>query len=85
MALCKHFIQVVPFVYALQCLTGKVDNNTGRISHLTGLSRFEHQVWCPASIQVACGSSQALEQVSFIIPHLLSCLIYCVCPPVPNW
>jgi len=26
MALGKHLIQAVPFVYALQCLTGKVDN-----------------------------------------------------------
>jgi len=23
----KHLVQAVPFVYALQCLTGKVDNN----------------------------------------------------------
>jgi len=27
MALGKHLVQAVPFVYALQCLTGKVDNN----------------------------------------------------------
>jgi len=27
MALGKHLIQAVSFVYALQCLTGKVDNN----------------------------------------------------------
>jgi len=27
MALGKHLIQAVPFVYALQCPTGKVDNN----------------------------------------------------------
>jgi len=27
MALGKHLIQAVPFVYALQCLTGNVDNN----------------------------------------------------------
>jgi len=32
MALGKHLVQAVPFVYALQCLTGKVDNNnTGAI------------------------------------------------------
>jgi len=43
--------------------TGKVDNNTGRIPPLAGLSRFDHQVWCLASIRVACGTSQALEQV----------------------
>jgi len=35
MALGKHLVQAVPFVYALQCLTGKVDNNTGRISPLS--------------------------------------------------
>jgi len=34
MVLGKHLIQAVPFVYALQCLTGKVDksnnnNNAG--------------------------------------------------------
>jgi len=27
MALGKHLVQAVPFVYALQCLTGKVDDN----------------------------------------------------------
>jgi len=27
MALGKRLVQAVPFVYALQCLTGKVDNN----------------------------------------------------------
>jgi len=27
MALGKHLVQAVPFVYALQCQTGKVDNN----------------------------------------------------------
>jgi len=27
MALGKHLVQAVPSVYALQCLTGKVDNN----------------------------------------------------------
>jgi len=57
-------------------VTGKVDNNTGRIPPLAGLSRFDHQVWHLASIWVACGSSQALKQVFFITPRLLSCLIY---------
>jgi len=69
-------VQAVPFVYALQYPTGKVDNNTGRIPPLAGLSRFDHQVWHLAGIWVACGSSQALELVFFITPHLLSCLIY---------
>jgi len=66
----------------LKCLTGKVDNNTGRIFPLAGLSRFDNQVWRLvgirlAGIQVACGSSQALEQVLFhysifiVLPHLL--------------
>jgi len=27
MALGKHLVQAMPSVYALQCLTGKVDNN----------------------------------------------------------
>jgi len=27
MALGRHLVQAVPFVYAPQCLTGKVDNN----------------------------------------------------------
>jgi len=27
MALGKHLVQAVPFVYALQCQTGKVNNN----------------------------------------------------------
>jgi len=76
MALGKHLVRVVSFVHALQCLTGKVDNITGRIPPLAGLSRFDHQVWCLAGIQVACGSSQALEQVFFITSHLLSRLIY---------
>jgi len=31
MALGKHLIQAVPFVYALQCPTGKVDNNKNNI------------------------------------------------------
>jgi len=76
MALSKHLVQAVPFVYTLQCLTGKVDNNTGRITPLAGLSRFDHQVWRLAGIRVTCGSSQTLEQVFFITPHLLSYLIY---------
>jgi len=52
-------------------------NNTGRIPSLAGLSRFDHQVWRLAGIRVACGSSQALEQVFFhystfiVPPHLL--------------
>ena len=33
-----------PFVYALQCLTGKDDNNTVRISTLAGVFGFDHQV-----------------------------------------
>ena len=41
-----------PFVYALQCLTGKVDNNTDRIPSSAGLSRLDHQVWCVAGIRV---------------------------------
>jgi len=32
MALGKHLIQAVPFVYALQALTGKVDNNNNILS-----------------------------------------------------
>jgi len=78
MPLGKHLIQAVPFVYALQCLTGKVDNNTGKISPLADLSRFDHQVWRLAGIRVACNSSQALDQVGFfhcstfiVLPHLL--------------
>ena len=27
----KHLVQAVPFVYALQCLIGKVDNNNTSI------------------------------------------------------
>ena len=51
-----------PFVYAFQCLTGKLDsNNTIRIYPLGGLSRLNHQVWSMAGLRVACGSSLALE------------------------
>jgi len=31
MALGKHLVQAVPFVYALQCPAGKVDNNNNKI------------------------------------------------------
>ena len=58
-----------------QCLTGKVDNNTGRIPPLAALSRFILHVWRLAGIRVACGSSRALEQIFFITPCLLSRLI----------
>jgi len=40
MALGKHLIQAVPFVYGFQCPTGKFDNNTGRIPALAGLSNL---------------------------------------------
>ena len=38
MAMGKHLVQPVPFVNALQCLTGKTDNNTIIIPLLGGLS-----------------------------------------------
>jgi len=36
MAFGKHLVQAVSFVYALQCLTGKVDNNYNNI-HMISL------------------------------------------------
>jgi len=33
MALGKHLVQAVPFVYALQCPTGKVDKNNMNINN----------------------------------------------------
>ena len=65
MALGKHLKQGRPFVYALQCLTEKVDNNTDRIPTLAGLSRLNHQAWCLAGIRVAGGFKSGLEQVFF--------------------
>ena len=32
MALGKHLVQAEPFVYTLQCLTGKVDNNNNEVA-----------------------------------------------------
>jgi len=34
MALGKHLVQAVPFVYVLQCLTGKVDNNNTLLNNM---------------------------------------------------
>jgi len=46
MALGKHLIQAVPFVYALQCLTGKVDNNKVCVCPPPRLLITNGVIWC---------------------------------------
>lgn len=49
----KYLAQILPFVFALQCPTGKTNNKIVIIPSLDKLSRLD-QVWL-VSVQVGCG------------------------------